>query len=301
MKPVPLDPSILAEGRRHLVVLAHQDDELPFAGTLSRLLPDVRFVFLTNGDGLYFELDMEPEAYAELRRAETVASLAELGVGEDRIAFLGWSELTIYAELARMSRDADTRRPVEPLFTEIAEQVDAEAETFAPDVVWTLAWQGGHPEHDLAHLCAVRAARTCGAERESPLPIFELPAYELIAVALRFKPWDRRPRHETWLTDEELAAKMRMMECYPTQERVIGGFRRLITAYGRLGAAFGRGFDLAGFSRREEFSAVPEDRNYDVSTHVSPRLDYPFDDYEGDPIRFERTLPRIAQVLLGDG
>ncbi len=284
--------SLFEPGKRHLVVLAHQDDELPYAGLLSRMdRPEV--VFVTNGDGLHFELDMEPEPYAALRRAESVSALGRLGIGEDQIRFMDWSELTFYAEFGRMSA---LRRPaaLDPMFDRLAGEIDGIVNEVEPDVVWTMAWQGGNPEHDLTHLCVSRAVAALQHKRGAGVPFLELPAYELLLIVMRFAPWYAGTQHEISLTEAELDAKKELLEMYPTQERVITELRRAIDVVGRLSRLRGRQYTFDDFGRREVFGAVPAARDCTKSTHISPRLDYPFDDWKGQRIRFERTLARIA-------
>lgn len=282
---------------RHLVLLAHQDDELPYAGLLSRM-PNVRVAFLTNGDGLHYESNMEPEPYAALRHDESVSALAEIGIGEDRIAFLDWSELIFYAEFGAMSGSA-TEQPLSPVFEQAFEDIDRVVREHDPDVVWTLAWQGGNPEHDLVNLCATRAVRALERRRGRPVPLYEFPAYELLVVAMRFPWWYPGRQFAIELTDAEVAAKARMLDMYPTQARVIGELRRAIELAGMLQRLRGRSYTFEDFGRREVFGAVPADRDYTRSTHRVPLLDYPFDDWKGQRIRFERTLARLGREWTG--
>lgn len=282
-------------GRRHLFVFAHQDDELPYAGLIRRCRPDVQLIWLTNGDGLAPEAGEQPEAYADKRRLESIAAMDCLGIGQPALTFLEHSEIAIYKLLARMS---DSRvGGVPPTFERIYESVEEAVLAAQPDVVWTLAWQGGHPEHDLAHLCTARALRRLADRTGRALPLYELPAYELtFVVPLRFRPWRRAPHHAIELTPDELRAKHEMMACYPTQAEIIEGFERLIGLYGRLSALRLRPFDFSTYAALEQFAKVPASRDYTRSTHVHPRLDYIGDDYAGCPIRFERTLARIARA-----
>lgn len=287
------DPALFEAGVRHLVVLAHQDDELPYAGLLSRL-PDAHVVFVTNGDGLHFELDMEPAPYARLRHEESRRALAAIGIGDERTTWLDGSELDYYAEFGRMSERADSG-PLSPLFEETARRVAEVVERVQPDVVWTMAYQGGNPEHDLTHLCARRAARAHRERTGREVPLFEFPAYELMVVVMRFPPWYDGERFVLELDASELATKRAMFEMYPTQKRVIDELSRAVRAAGALQRLRGRRWTLDDFARFEHFGRVPEARDYTRSTHRTPLLDYPMDDWKGQRIRFERTLARIAR------
>jgi LmbE family N-acetylglucosaminyl deacetylase len=287
---------VFAPERRHLVLLAHQDDEAGYGGLLQRLAPR-RVVWLTNGDGLAPAEGADPLEYARVRRAESVKALAEVGVGEDRLGFLDFSEIDIYARLAGMVQGTGKAAGL-ALARECFQAVLAQVREVQPEVVWTLAYQGGHPEHDLVHLCAFHAARVAGRERGRPIPVYELPEYEfLFLVPLRFKPWRRLPCHEIRLTPDEVARKAALAASYPSQQAIVGAFRKLIGVYGALSALRGRPFSFQQFGAREQFAPVPPDRDHTRSTHLSPRLDYIRDDFQGTPIRFERTLSLIAADL----
>lgn len=289
----PIPESLFAPGRRHLVLLAHHDDELPYAGLLARMGENVRIIWLTNSDGLAHESDMTPDAYAQARYQESLDALGHLNIPEAKVQSLWHSEYELYDLMRLMRSDAE----VPERFLTMADEVERVARDFEPDVVWTLAYQGGHPEHDLMHLYAARLVRRLNRERSQPVPFFELPAYELIVVPLRFRPWRRRPYFAVTLTDREYAAKSKMLDCYPTQQRIIDEFRSIITLYGRLSWLRLRPFSFDDFGRREAFGLGEAARDYTQSTHISSRLDYPFDDYMGDPIRFDATIMRVAEAL----
>ncbi|MFH2008315.1 MAG: hypothetical protein ABI333_17150 [bacterium] len=55
---------------RPLCIVAHHDDEISIAGLLQRLAAPCQIVWVTNSDGLYFESDLQPEAYGRLRMQE---------------------------------------------------------------------------------------------------------------------------------------------------------------------------------------------------------------------------------------
>lgn len=295
-------PELFDPGQRHLVLLAHQDDELPYAGLLTRMrrgpAENFRVCFVTNGDGLAHESSMAPEPYADLRRQESATALARLGVNDEQTTWWEHSELSLYAEFGAMSDDSSGTRALFPEFEEIAAEIQSAVDEFKPDAIWTMAWQGGNPEHDLTHAAAVRAARAASADQEREIPVFELPAYELFVVAMRFRPWVRREKHRINLTASELAAKTDMLGMYPTQERVVSELRRAAVVAGKLGRLIGRGFTLEEFAAVEEFARVPADRDYTRSTHLTQRFDYPGDDWQGRPIIFSRTLARVGAAWL---
>ncbi len=298
-RAVANEPALFDGSLRHQIVLAHQDDEVGFAGLLQRLPPDTPIVWLTNGDGLAPRYRTEPTVYAETRRRESIAAVAEVGVSEPRLTFLGHSELAIYRHLASLVNEGPLPATL-AFFEVLLEEVLAAVRAREPQVLWTLAWQGGHTGHDLVHLLATCAARVVGREIGRTIRLFEVPEYELASlVALRFRPWRRAPHHELLLTPAEYDRKRALLGSYPSQVDIIGGFQALIRLYGVLGALRLRRVTLASFLSREVFAEVPPERDLTRSTHVSSRLDYLFDRWFDTPMRFDRTLAVLARHLLG--
>jgi len=135
-----------------LFVFAHQDDEIAAATRILHLLRTgwtVACVYLTNGEGR--------RAKAAVRDEESRTVLARLGVDLNRVHFAGSRE----------------QIPDGRLFEHLdrALKLLEDAEPATPDEVWTLAYEGGHQDHDAAHLIALAYAARRGA------PCFELPLY----------------------------------------------------------------------------------------------------------------------------
>ena len=282
-----------------MVVLAHQDDESTFAGIVQRLGPQTRFLWVTNGDGLSDELGMPDADYAALRQQETVAAMALAGVGADRLTFLGYGEKEIYARLASLDDPSTgfTRASVLTHFRDIAARVRAEILAFRPDIIFTHAWQGGQPEHDLTHLMAVLAARAIPG-----CAVFEVPEYELAyTVFLRFPPWRTGQVHEIALTGAEMAVKKAMVDTYRTQRRGMVLTRALATAGDAGALAWSllsrRRLPAARFAAREHFATVPPDRNYRTCPHGADRLEYIGDHWQKRPILFSRMIVPIVCAL----
>jgi LmbE family N-acetylglucosaminyl deacetylase len=302
---VPYPPDLFHPERRHLFVFPHQDDEFGHGGVLLRAQRGVplRAVWVTNGDGLA-PLAGEPlDTYAEKRRRESIAAMGELGVAPEALTFLGHSEMDFYAAMADASSadDATHARGVEALWGVLAPAVDGVRRVVRevlPDVVWTLAYQGGHPEHDLTHLCAAHAVRELALETGRRPLFFELPAYELtFLVPFRFKPWLAGIEHELYLSDEELRVEQRMLPHYVTQHAGMASFEKLLGVYAALAAPFAaRGGPAAWFSR-ETFRPVPADFDHTRSPHALEALNYPFEDYQGRPIRWDRAIRPMAERL----
>jgi LmbE family N-acetylglucosaminyl deacetylase len=303
MKPSPPPPDLFAPGLRHLFVFAHQDDELPNLGIIQRAGPEVEVAWFTNGDGLAPMAPMAPAEYALLRRHESRAAMALVRIGPERLHFFGHSELTNYALMARLGRrevpdPADSRAAFD-----IAASVRAGLRPLVEraDVVWTQAWQGGHPEHDLTHWMTATTVAEVSHEQGRAIPLYELPAYELtILVPLRFGPWKRGVRHRLKLTAEELRLKQIAYGVYKTQLHLIRYFRYLIRLYGALSTLRGRPFGFKGFFSQEEFGPVEAGRDYTRSPHRHEAFDYIGEDYLGERIRFGSSVARFIR-LAGEG
>ncbi len=297
-------PATLFSGdRRHLFVFAHQDDDLPYAGLLQRARRHAQVVWMTNGDGLAPAAGMGLEEYAELRNGEAVAAMRMLEYDRGQLHFLGHSELFFYPlfiDLKNARDDESVPGPIRERAVATARAIQASLRPLIEeaDVVWTLAWQGGHPEHDLTHYFTVRTVREVEAATGRTIPVYELPAYELtVAVPLRFAPWHRHERHRITLTSRELKRKEAAFSAYRSQAELTALFKRLIGLYGLLSTLRLRPFTFRGFAREEEFARVPVDRDYRKSTHRFEWFDYMFEDYEGDAVSFSKSVVRYINLL----
>lgn len=124
-----------------LFVFAHQDDEIAFASRIRLCVARgdrVRCVYLTDGAS---------RAAAPVRNQESRRALATLGVTN--------------VEFASVAADGA-----------LPEHLDDALAVLTPaDEIYTLAWEGGHQDHDAAFLVAAAFA-----ERHR-IPCFELPLY----------------------------------------------------------------------------------------------------------------------------
>jgi LmbE family N-acetylglucosaminyl deacetylase len=282
---------------RHLFVFAHQDDDLGYGGLLTRLAGSAEVVYVTNGDGLAPEVGADPAGYATVREAEGAAALAAAGIPRERVQFLGFSEIEIYDHLVDVTERPGEFPRVAAFFRRLAAAVATAIARVRPDVVWTCAFQQGHPEHDLTHVAAAMATRAL----RPGAALCQLPQYELtIFVPLRFAPWFRGAVQAIQLTPEELAAKYRMRDAYPSQVELFGKFERVINTLGSIGRLAGRGFSFEEFAARETFAVLPADFDYLRSTHPVEALNYMRDAHRGVKVRFDlHVRPIIASLLAG--
>lgn len=293
MKVTPPPEVLFAPTTRAMFLFAHQDDEAAYGGLVQRAPPGSHFLWVTNGDGLADQAGMERREYAAARRLETEAAMRTLGVDANRLRFLGHSEVEIYRALVRIGREPGQRHAALSLFRSILSQVTAEVRAFRPDVVFALAWQGGHPEHDLTHLFARLALRDRPETR-----LYELPEYELAwTMLLRFPPWKKGEVHEVRLTPAEAARKRAALNLYPTQEGLLRRFEGLLRVRGWVEAAASLGREPLAPLERETFAAVPPERDYTRCPHGADALEYVGDDHDGTRISFRRMIVPIVQAL----
>lgn len=127
-----------------LFIFAHQDDEYAVAARLARERRaghDVYCVYLTNGAA--------GGVSAETRDAESLRALSKLGIDQGNVFFLG-SRLCI--------DDGQLVRHLEQSYRALIAWV-IETLAIRPDLIYCLAWEGGHQDHDASHLVALAVAQ----------------------------------------------------------------------------------------------------------------------------------------------
>lgn len=284
---------------RHLLSVAHQDDEINYTGIIQRWGKNVRFVWMTNGDGLAPFVNEDPKEYAEKRKQETDEVLKVIGRSLNDRVCLDFSEIEIYSKFVEIEHKPEKREELFAFYTEIGNRIYREIREFMPDVVWVAQYQQGHPEHDLSHLLTAYSIRQIEKETGKKIALYQLPEYEYtIFIPMRFNPFYKGIRHTITLNDAEFEIKRKAFECYPSQVELFDRFEKVINRLGYLGKLFGKGFDAESFLRTEHFSPVPEDMDYTRSFHKFEWANYMFDDYEGVKVRFDRQIAVLAEELL---
>jgi N-acetylglucosamine malate deacetylase 2 len=203
----------LPEGRL-LAVVAHPDDETVGAGLLLARHPDAWVLHLTDGaprDRRFIARGFSGsrEEYAAVRRRELAAAMALIGLGPDRLLQVeGVRDLEAAAALPR-------------LVAEIAGLCRA----LRPAAVLTLAYEGGHPDHDAAAQAVREAVDSLGGD--SP-EIYEMPLYHAGPAGLVVQKFLPDPEaassEEHVLTPEERDLKARMIACFATQQETLAAF-----------------------------------------------------------------------------
>ena len=135
---------------RALFVFAHQDDEYGAAPWIEEELAAggrVACVYLTDGGSR-----VDPAT----RDAESSAVLLTLGVDEANVAFLSGPNGRI-PDGALAKRSEEGLQMLEDWITRSG---------FAPDRMYAHAYEGGHPDHDAAHVIAAAAAVATGLAQD---------------------------------------------------------------------------------------------------------------------------------------
>ncbi len=230
----PLQPLL----NKTLIVVAHPDDEVIAFGALMQRMRDAVVVFATDGaprDDYFWKDYGSREAYARVRRQEADKALSIVGARPVFLDDFGAGDLV----------DQELFRNLPLALAGLKKVVEDEQ----PDALLTLAYEGGHPDHDSA--CFI--ASICAQSQN--LPIWEAPLYyrddKGEGVAQQFI----RPTGREIVTQIEgvaLAKKIEMFHTYVSQKLVLDGFRPELEQFRPLA-----GYD---FTRRP----APWKLNYEV-------------------------------------
>ncbi len=192
---------------RTLVLVAHPDDEAVGCGGLLQRIREPLVLFATDGaprDEFFWSRYGSRQAYAELRAAEARRALAAVGVSQ--IEFLRVDGAPIV--------DQELFRSLDQAGRFLLDLVDS----FRPEAVLTLSYEGGHPDHD--------ACSFLGAMLRSELrvPVFEMPLYHRSTDGVEVRQEFLSPDHDEYvleLSEAELARKRAMCAAYASQADVV--------------------------------------------------------------------------------
>jgi LmbE family N-acetylglucosaminyl deacetylase len=145
---------------RVLLLVAHADDESVGYGALLQRMQESVVVIATDGapeDSYFWNRYGSRKNYAAVRREEAKQAMSLAGV----------QELVLLAE-------ADDRLVDQRLFLNLAAayaQLERLVARIQPEAIATLAYEGGHPDHDSCSLLGTRLGK------QFRLPVWEAPLY----------------------------------------------------------------------------------------------------------------------------
>jgi LmbE family N-acetylglucosaminyl deacetylase len=205
---------------RTLVIVAHPDDEIVGCGSLLQRVREPLVLFATDGaprDRFFWEKYGSREAYAARRRQEARAALAELGVAQ-------FEFLPPANNSGQLFVDQD-------LFLNIPRALEAISDIVThmqPEALLTLAYEGGHPDHDTCAFLAWWIAR------EHVLPAWEMPLYHRSTDGMMVRQEFIVPEGDEVLFDATLAEverKRRALRAYTSQHDVITEFNPAVERF----------------------------------------------------------------------
>ena len=196
-------------GRDLLVIVAHPDDEVLFAGAQFASCGRLRILHVTDGATSHRAARAQGfpnrRAYAEARRDELRAALATGGITADCVS-LGYPDQTASYRMG-----------------EIASHILAELARDPPELVLTHAYEGGHLDHDATCFAVHEAVRRSGRA----FPIWEFAGYHVqngSHVRNRFPRDGHPPGVTVHLDAEQRARKAAMLYCFATQKDIVAQF-----------------------------------------------------------------------------
>jgi LmbE family N-acetylglucosaminyl deacetylase len=189
---------------RTLIIVAHPDDEAVTCAALMQRMREPYVLFCTDGaplDPYFWSRYGSREAYSLLRQKEARVALSHVGV--TRVEFLK----------TRSGEHITDQQ----LFRRLPGAIDAALEVVShvrPEALLTLAYEGGHPDHDSCNFIASIIAR------ELSLPAWEMPVYRLFHKEERtFQTFIPAPQPTLSLqpTADEIARKRQALQAYVSQ------------------------------------------------------------------------------------
>jgi len=193
---------------RTLVLVAHPDDETVGCAALLQRIREPIVVFCTDAapsDEFFWRNYGSRLRYARVRQEEAERVLGIIGVTE--IEFVGSRPFSSGEGI----RDQQLHEHLQDVFGPIADLVSRHR----PEAILTLAYEGGHPDHDACSLLAATAGRQHG------LSVWEYPLYHRLSTGemqyQRFVVPNERDEVLLEITPEELENKQAMLNAYTSQ------------------------------------------------------------------------------------
>ena len=208
---------------RTLVVVAHADDEVVGCGALLQRMREALVIFCTDGaprDEWFWRRYGSRDQYAELRRDEARNAMSEINAP---------APLFVTDETGHTFVDQELFRFLPQAFEALAAVVRERQ----PQALLTLAYEGGHPDHDAACFLSSQLAKEFG------LPVWEFPLYHRSAdgegVRQTF-PFENGNDVVLRPSADEVEGKRRMLAAYASQGDIVSVFDIQMERFRPLGA-----------------------------------------------------------------
>ncbi|MGQ0561213.1 MAG: PIG-L deacetylase family protein [Gemmatimonadota bacterium] len=218
------DDSAGAQNPSIMIIAAHPDDESVGAGSRLGRLSEVYIVHVTDG------APRDPavarrygfgtrEEYAEARGHELVQAMQLAGVPQERLIHLGYV-------------DGEGAFRMVDLVLDLAQLID----DYAPDIVITHPYEGGHTDHDATAFAVHLACGVLRREGTRPPAVLEMTSYHNwngSRIAHAFLPHDGADRASRTLvlSEREQQLKQQMYGCFSSQQVVLSTFSTAIERF----------------------------------------------------------------------
>lgn len=191
-----------------LIVAAHPDDEVFSMGGHFPLFKNTYFAHATDGAPLNMRDALKAgfstrESYAYARSVELQEAPALASINAENCFKLGFIDQEASAQAVLLTLK----------IKEILERISV-------DVVFTHAYEGGHPDHDTAAFACHAGIHLIKRERAESPGLVEFTSYHMSEgemVTCRFIPSTQTRVIRLELSSEQSALKKKMMDCFKTQ------------------------------------------------------------------------------------
>ncbi|MGQ0815330.1 MAG: PIG-L deacetylase family protein [Gemmatimonadota bacterium] len=218
------DGGLTASPPSVMIIAAHQDDESVGAGSRLCKLTEAYVVHVTDGaprdPAVAHRFGFATrEEYAEARWQELLRAMRIAGVPEDRLIHLGYI-------------DGEPAFRMVDLVVDIAQLLD----DYAPDIVITHPYEGGHTDHDATAFAVHLACGLLRREGVQPPAVLEMTSYHdrdgsrVVHDFLPHEPADTL-RRAVVLSQEEQEVKQQMFECFTSQHVALSSFSTAIEKF----------------------------------------------------------------------
>jgi len=186
-----------------LVVVAHPDDEVIGCGILMQRMEEVRVAFATDGaplDRKFWPKYDSREQYASVRKLEACDALAYAEI--DQLQYLTTAEGSTVPD-QELFRNLDAA----------ADSLLSIVKRVSPKILLTLAYEGGHPDHDCCNFLVHHISSQSG------VPAWEMPLYHLAPGGFTRQQFLDKDNTELMLDPSfnENKTKQLMMAAYSSQ------------------------------------------------------------------------------------